>query len=180
MPKYGIAIRVEVDDKEFKKYMSQAIRRGKNLKPPLKRCGMVMLRSFSDNFKRGGRPKRWKRLTPNTIAGRRKQSKKVLQDTGKLRMSTLSKVAPGNIHRQGENSLVMGSNLKIAQYHQWGTKPYTIVPKNRKVLRFMTATGPAFARKVNHPGLPARPFIMIQDEDVKAFVGIFRDYVVGT
>ena len=82
-----LEIKVEVDDKEFRKYMADAEQRGRNLRPFLAKCGIVMFKSLDANFKAEGRPKKWKSLAPSTIAGRRKQSKRILQDTGRLRMS---------------------------------------------------------------------------------------------
>jgi phage gpG-like protein len=138
-----------------------------------------MFRSFDLNFKRQGRPRKWKALSRNTIASRRKFSKKVLQDTGRLRMSVMARSAPGNIYKLTSDSLKMGSRMKIAGWHQWGTEPYTIVPKNKTILRFMTPGGPVFAKQVKHPGLPARPFVLIQNEDVRAMTKVFAEHVVG-
>lgn len=50
----------------------------------------------------------------------------------------------------------IGTNVKYAGAHEYGTKPYTIRPRNGRVLRFLGRNGPVFARFVNHPGLPAR------------------------
>jgi len=77
MSRWPISLEFEVDDREFQKYMRQAIRRGKDLKPPLKRSGVVMTRSFAENFKAQGRPNRWDPLAPNTIAQRRKRSENI-------------------------------------------------------------------------------------------------------
>ena len=185
MRQWPVELRVELDDKEAKGYMRELVRRGSDLQPALKRCGIVMTRSFALNFKQEGRPSHWRPLSANTIAGRRKGSSRILQDTGMLRMSTISRTAPGNIYHLSRNMLKMGSNLKYAVYHQFGTQPYIIRPRNAKVLRFTVAgTGRSrkrivFAKVVHHPGLPARPFVVIQDEDVKAMREIFRSYVLG-
>lgn len=53
----------------------------------------------------------------------------------------------------------IGSNVKYAGVHEFGSRPYTIRPKSARFLRFATPRGVVFARQVNHPGLPARaPF----------------------
>lgn len=176
---FGIDFRVEIDDAEFNRYMRQMSKNAEQLNPFFNKASMIMLRSFAQNFQEQGRPKHWKRLSPNTIAGRRKQSARILQDTGRLRMSTIAKGAPGNIHKQGKDYLKMGSRLKIAPFHQYGTRPYDILPVNAKALRFMTTAGIQFAMRVHHPGLTARPFVMIQDEDVKDLTELAAEHVTG-
>lgn len=99
----------------------------------------------------------WKPLRPNTIAGRRKgrgparDGAKILQNTGALRQSFVSRVLAGLVW--------VGTRNQIAEYHQHGTRPYTIRPTRAKRLRFMTTAGLRTASVVHHPGLPARPMI---------------------
>lgn len=175
----SIDIKLEIDDFKFRRYMWEAALRGKNLAPFFRKASMVMFRSFAKNFKAEGRPRRWQKLSPNTIAGRRKGSKKILQDTGRLRMSVMARAAPDNVYQMGRDYLKMGTRMKIASYHQYGTQAYSIYPKNVSVLRFMTASGPVFSRWVDHPGLDARPFVMIQDEDARDITELAGEHVVG-
>jgi len=165
-----IEYNIEIRDKEFRKAMSALAKQNADLRPLFKRYQVIMIRSFNQNFKQEGRPKKWKPLSPSTVANRRKGSKRILQDTGQLRASCAVESAPGNITRFRKNSLVMGTNLKTAKWHQDGTDPYTITPRHSKYLRFATSSGWRFARQVHHPGLPARPFIMIHDEDEKQMI----------
>lgn len=64
---------------------------------------------------------------------------------------------------RGEGSGAVVSDRKYAAFHQYGTKPYTIRPKNKKALFWPGGPGPR--ARVNHPGLPARPFIPIDAND---------------
>jgi phage gpG-like protein len=176
---FGVDIRVEIDDKEFTRLMWAMANNADKLRPFFNKASMIMFRSFDLNFREQGRPRHWKRLSPNTIAGRRRGSARILQDTGRLKMSTMAKGAEGNLYRQGKDYLKMGSRLKIAPHHQYGTQPYDIVPKSAKALRFMTVEGIRFAMRVRHPGLDARPFVLIQDEDVKDLTNLAADHVMG-
>lgn len=54
------------------------------------------------------------------------------------------------------NSVSVVTDRPYAVYHQFGTKPYVIYPKATKALFWPGAKHPV--TKVNHPGLPARPF----------------------
>jgi len=112
----------------------------------------------------------WKPLRPNTVIGRRKQSSVILQDTGLLRASF--------VPAWDDKEAVVGSADKRSLWHEKGTKPYSIAPKNRIFLAFPHVAGtplkkaftfPSRERKfaagtpfvftkgpVMHPGLPAR------------------------
>lgn len=119
----------------------------------LSAVGLRILRWVDDNFKREGIEIKWKPLSPNTVAGRRKGSSKILQDTGRLKNSFSFELQPGG------GSVRVGTNLEYAKYHHYGTRPYTIRPVRARVLAFAIGGGMAFARQVNHPGLPSRPLI---------------------
>lgn len=114
--------------------------------------GQRQLKWVNDNFKAEGLEIKWKPLSPNTVAGRRKGSSAVLQDTGRLRQSFVAKPT-------GTDRIVVGSSLALANIHHRGSKPYTIRPVSKKALMFMTPSGPAFAQVVRHPGIPRRPLI---------------------
>src|SRR3990167_2801249 len=100
----------------------------------------------------------WRKLSPNTIAARRKEGKgaKILQDTGAMRGSINSKA--------NERDARAGFGDKKAIWHHSGTRPYEIRPKRKRLLRFMTSGGQVSARVVHHPGLAARPLIPTKDQ----------------
>lgn len=113
------------------------------------------------NFQQEGKlanPSGWKKISPNTIAARRKKGKgaKILQDTGLMRGSINYKAT--------EKEARAGFGDKKSIWHHAGTKPYEITPKRAKMLRFITASGMVSARKVHHPGLTARPLIPKKDQ----------------
>lgn len=112
----------------------------------------------------------WRSLSPNTIIGRRKQSSAILQDTGLMRASF--------IPQWDGRAAIVGSADKKSLWHEKGTKPYSISPRNRIFLAFPHTLGtplkkatyfPSAERKfpagtpfiftkgpVHHPGLPRR------------------------
>lgn len=113
--------------------------------------GQSLLNWIDRNFRREGLEQRWPPLSMNTIASRRKGSSKPLQDTGRLRQSFTSKVTG--------NRVEAGTQNQIAEFHHKGTSPYIIRPNKASVLAFRTAEGMRFAKRVRHPGLPARPLV---------------------
>ena len=50
----------------------------------------------------------------------------------------------------------IGTNVKYAAVHEFGTGPFIIRPKNKKALRFSVGGAFHFAKSVRHPGFPAR------------------------
>lgn len=161
-----IAMTFDIQDEIFQKTMQHLDIKNRDTSPLLRRYQVLMYRSFLLNFKSEGRPRKWAALSKLTIAGRRKQSSRILQDTGRLRLSATAERAPGNVTKFRRDQLIMGSSLKQAAWLQEGTQPYTIRPKRKKALRFKIAPNQwQFAKVVHHPGLEPRPFIMIQQED---------------
>jgi phage gpG-like protein len=135
----------------------------------------------------------WAKLTPNTIAGRRRASSVVLQDTGQLRQSFTMQFS--------STEVVIGTADQIAAYHERGTRPYTIRPVRAKALAFPVAEGGfvvkasfsstntqktfkkgtrlAFAQEVHHPGLPARRMLPTREELlpllIRTTIGFLRE-----
>lgn len=112
--------------------------------------GLRQLNWIAKNFRAAGLETKWPALRPSTIAGRRQSSSAILQDTGTLRDSFAARVL--------ENSVVVGTNVFYAIFHEEGTKPYVIRVRNKKVLANKRA-GIIFGPRVDHPGLPRRPML---------------------
>ena len=121
----------------------------------LKGIGEIGLSWVNKNFEgEGSMVGGWVDLEPNTIAGRRKGSSAILQDTGNLRDSFDYEISGDTVR--------IGTKVEYASYHEFGTGPYDIYPVHAKALAFMTAGGMVFAKVVHHPGLPQRR--MLPDE----------------
>lgn len=74
----------------------------------------------------------------------------------------------GNTRRAihgGADKLNNGATIYLAHgsivglYMEEGTAPHVIRPKNKKALRFTVGGSTIFAKKVNHPGIKARPIV---------------------
>lgn len=172
-------ISVKIDSKQMNMMIKGLGKRTKDLRPALKRCAVYMISSFDKNFKAGGRPVKWRELAMNTIAKRRKASNLALMDTGMMRLSSLATTGKGSIYQLRRDSLIMGTAVVYAKWQQWGTAPYTIRAIGGGLLAFPVYDGFLTTRQVNHPGIPERPFIMFQSEDVKEIEKIVVDYIGG-
>ena len=146
----AIGFKIDVDARGVRRNLNGFLQ---DIKPSrlLSAVGDRHLKWINDNFKREGIETKWKRLSANTIAGRRKGSSKVLQDTGALRQSFVKKVKTDRVE--------VGTESKVAKWHHEGTRPFTIRPRKARVLRFPVPGGFAFSKEVRHPGLPKRPLL---------------------
>ena len=151
-----VGIKIEVDDKEANRVLSDMVRRIANPQPVFDEIGKYLIASVINRFETesgpGGVP--WKKSRRAERTGG-----KTLRDRGHLVGSITHNVLPDGVE--------VGTNLVYGAIHQLGgrTPPRTIRPKRKRALYWPGAAHPV--RSVNHPGsdIPARPFLGIDDQD---------------
>lgn len=84
--------------------------------------------------------------------------------TGNLRRT----IRPGRASAQGFETVATAGYAAPVEF---GTKPHPIVPRSRKVLRFKVGGREVFAKRVNHPGTRAQPFMRPGIERVVQGIG---------
>ena len=177
----GALISYEIkDDDKVKALLKRAGNKAKDLRIPLKQCGILMLSSIDKNFRTEGRPKRWAPLSPMTIAMRRKKGKgaKILQDTGHGKGSIVYKVV-------SNQKVQIGTGLDYMRIHQEGGSikipARTIRPVKAKALHWVSDGKDVFAMVVHQKArtakIPQRKFLLFQREDEKDIVRIFTEYL---
>jgi len=171
-----------VDDKKVVALLKRAGEKAKNLRIPLKRCGILMLGSIDKNFKAEGRPKRWAPLSPMTIAMRRKKGRgaKILQDTGMGKGSIVYEVV-------SNQKVQIGTRRDYMRIHQEGGSikipARDIYPIKARALHWVDpSTGEdVFAMHVHQKErmakIPQRKFLLYQEDDKTNIVRIFNDYL---
>lgn len=94
----------------------------------------------------------------------------------------LAPVRTGNLRRtihldsSSATSAVTVASAKYAAAVEFGTGPHVIVPRRRKALRFKVGGSVVFAKRVNHPGTKAKPFMVpgakqaLDDVGIKAII----------
>lgn len=101
------------------------------------------------NFESGGIEQAWPPLAELTLETRQHGGSKPLNDTGKLKQSFAYEIVAGG------KAVKVGSNLKYAEFHEYGTGP--IVPKTAKVLAIPGPNGVVFVRATK--GIPQRKML---------------------
>lgn len=179
----GALISYEIkNDEKVKALLKKAGEKAKDLKIPLKQCGILMLGSIDKNFRAEGRPNRWAPLSPMTIAMRRKKGRgaKILQDTGHGKGSIVYKVV-------SNQKVQIGTDLDYMRIHQEGGSikipARDIFPVRARVLHWVDPkTGEdVFAMHVHQKErtakIPQRKFLLFQEEDKTNIVKIFTEYL---
>lgn len=114
-----------------------------------------------------GRP--WKELAPSTEVSKRNKGRKLIE-TGRMADSLGRNVT--------KNYVDIGFSDQKAVWHQHGTKPYTIRPRVARRLAFIGANGKrVVALSVNHPGIPARPMLGVNQQSKTEFNRIIARHV---
>lgn len=156
-----------------------------NRKLPFLKAAIYLQGSVLKNFRAQGRPNSWAPLAPLTLAlrrsGRGGGSPRILQDTGRLMNSILPWTA--------DDSFGVGTNVSYARLMQEGgmSEPSELtIPEH--VRHITQAFGKAlkspviahvreYVMKIGAHRVPARPFLVIQQEDASVIANIFRGYI---
>lgn len=143
-----------IDDDELQKTLKGILNRLGHIKPAAERMGEIALESITTNFEEGGRPKKWKPLAKKTIQDRQRRGK-----------------WPGRILvRQGHAGGLLGSVAYTALNDR------VVVHANKVYARIHHFGGKAGrGHKVD---IPARPYMMIQDEDWAEMKAALDEYVI--
>jgi hypothetical protein len=111
----------------------------------------------------------------------------VMRDLALTAVGEQKKLAPvrtGNLRRTihvGHISPRSAETIASAIYAahvEFGTQPHEIRPRNRKALRWKVQGGYRFARRVNHPGTRAQPYMVPGAERAISAVGL-KDQVIA-
>ncbi|MBW1778636.1 MAG: phage virion morphogenesis protein [Deltaproteobacteria bacterium] len=177
----GVEITVEIEDEPVKKLLAEIQNRVRNLEPAMGLIGEIVQSSILENFEKQGRPTRWAHLSPATIEQRKKKGKwpgKILQRTGALKRIAYTASA---------TKVELTANAPYAAVQQFGARKGefgTVAARVKAHVRKIgdkTVTVSGHIRTVPVPwgDIPARPFMMVQDEDWDEIIESLKDYILA-
>ena len=157
-------ILIQVEAERAERWFGELLRRSADLTGLMADIGEALLESTQERFTTGIAPDgtAWAPLRDGS-------GRTPLLDTGTMR----DQIYPSH----GQDWVELTATAKQAGWHQEGTDPYEIRPKNGKALAFGPRVSNVKTRKegaahvvakVNHPGLPARPFMGLSADDEQA------------
>lgn len=166
-------IKIELNDAGIRQALMQIQSRTTNLRPLMAGIANKMLEAVEDNFASERNPEngqRWPELAPSTRQQRATAGRggKMLQVSGLL----ASSIQPNF----GDDYAEVGTNKAYAPVHQFGSGPYTIRPRHKQALAF----GGIVRKKVNHPGVPARPFLGLSAQHKADLIDTITNYLPHT
>ncbi len=156
-----IGVRWLIKDDQAKAELKKTASKMANPEGALKQIGGVGLRSIAKTFAAGGRPTKWKPSIRAEATGG-----KTLLKTARLFRSITFSV--------GARMVTWGTSVKYARIHQLGG---TIKPKSAKALK-INIPGIGW-RTMKQVTIPARPFLVLQDEDIRVFGRIIAEEVTS-
>ena len=143
-------IEIKLNNKEIEKHLLELAKKAENLRPVMKNIAGILAYSTEENFKAEGRPDKWVNLAESTKKERQKKGHwpgQILQVTGQLASSV-------NTYYDNDCAII-GSNLDYAAIHQLGGN----------------------AGKNHSAEIPARPYILLQQEDEKNIIDEITNYL---
>lgn len=150
-------LRLEYDHREASAAIREAVATLRNPQRMFNDMGEYLLLAhkmrFQSQIAPDGTP--WEPLSPAYKRVKPKNANRILFLNGYL-ANTMR-------YQTDDQGLLFGSNRPTARWHHFGTPPYTITPKTKEALSWPGGPGPR--KKVNHPGLPARPIIGTSADD---------------
>lgn len=183
---------IEIKDSGIQEMLAMIEQRVHNLKPAMGLIGEIALGSIQENFEKGGRPS-WEPLSQTTINIRKRINKwpgRIL-----VRSGVAGGLLGGISYRPGDNDVTLSANKPYATTHHFGAKKgsfgtvaATIKEHIRKINQaFGKPIEPrdvkvkAHTRKMTLPwgDIPARPFMMVQDEDWTEIKETLAEYLMS-
>lgn len=172
-------IRYEFNTAELERTLGGMVSRVRDRDQALEAIGAMARESIRTNFAEGGRPEKWKK--PKTRSGQ------PLRDTGRL-MNSIGQLISGD-------TVYVGTNLIYAAVHQFGAKKSSFGVFAVKVSAHKRLTRKAFGKQLKFPvwatvkphvrktampwgDIPARPFMLLQDEDITDMNELLADWIM--
>lgn len=186
-----VKMELTLKDLSLKREIREMLTRVTDLTPAMRVIGELVRSSIQKTFQVGGRPERWKPLSDVTLSKRRNRKKsraKPLLDTGRL-LNSITRGVPDGVYEVYKRHVRVGTNVIYAAVHQFGARKGsfgTMKTKVRAHLRRIPGKRKRIQvrehyRKITVPwgDIPARPFMVIQQEDIEDIGRIFSDFIYG-
>lgn len=152
----GAFIEIEIKDRGLTDMVNRITGRMDDMTPIFKVIGEVITESVMRNFEEHRSPegKKWEALSPDYAAWKAKKGRNPSD------ILILNRILASSIHpKAGRDRVQVGTNIVYAAVHQFGIGARSSLKTKRRM-----------------PGIPARPFMGVRDDDwpeIRAAVEMF-------
>jgi len=178
-------ITLKIDDSEFQKTFGVITSNLTDKKTAFRQVAAVVRESIRYNFQVGGRPATWKaskRGERDKVPGKKGAT---LRNTNRL-MNSITTGGRGAVTKVTANGVIVGTSVIYAGTMHYGAKKGSFGSKTFMVHAFLRQIGErqvkvrAHQRTVKLPwgDIPARPFAMVQEEDMIEINEILAHHIV--
>lgn len=162
-------VQIRIDNRPIIDILGRLMERGGDMSVPFRQIAGVMAHAVEKNFEQEGRPEPWLELSEATKAARllartsdaemRRQIRAGEVDFGRMRILQDSGRLASSITAESDRfSATVGTNTLYAKIHHFGGQ----AGRGRKV------------------EIPARPFLVLAEDDVEEIVDILERHLVVT
>ncbi len=179
----GAYFKIEWDSAHAEALFQRLIDAGRNLEPLFNEIGSELEQSTRQRISTGGpAPDGTPWVDLSALTKLTKRTNKPLIERGDLLNSI--RYEAGSDYVQ-----IIAGPSEYAAVHQFGSDPYVILPKKGKALSFGPRmslaggknkgkeVGSITRRKINHPGVPARPFLGLSTDDQATIIAAAQGYL---
>lgn len=167
-------MRLEVNTKGLDDLLGRLQKALGDLSGFFKSAGQVIVSSVNRNFIEGGRPTPWKPLNPATVLQRMQGTKGYRQIKRGPNKGRITKATAENIGAAGFRILRESDVLMASIGAKSGNGVYRLTPHS---LEIGTSVPYAAVHQFGTKYIPARPFMVVQEEDVDDIVKIAIDMI---
>lgn len=150
-----VEIKINIETEEVRNLLLRIQKKTGDLRPAMKTIGEIVLTSVQRNFEEGGRPDKWQDLVDVTKHRREKQGRwpgQILVGSG-VSGGLLSSIS----YRAFSDNVKISAKKKYAAIHHFGGQ----AGRGRKVT------------------IPARPYMLLQDEDWREINDVLKDFILN-
>lgn len=188
-----LSFSIESKDSGVQRLLQKLQRRMENMRPIFSAIGEIVHGSIQKNFERGGRPFRWKALSPITIAQRERQKKwpgRILS-----RLGVAGGLMGSISYRTYADRTELSARKVYAPVHQFGARKGEFGTVEARIKQHVRRITQAFGRPIEPTNvmvrthtrkmavpwgdIPARPFMAVQDEDWKEIKETVLDFLIA-
>ena len=169
-------LRTEVDISDFSSVVQALIRRGSDFRPAMRDIGEELHGSVMKNFAEQGRPEAWKKLALATLIARYTRGNRERRRKRRVFVGGGTGYTAGFTRALGKGKILMDKG-RLRGSITWRAKRFSVAIGTNLVYSRVQNLG-GDAGRGHKTKIPARPYLLIQDEDRRYIDDAVQDHLM--